>query len=263
MTFNLETLRNQIDIIDKKLLHLISQRLILVTNIGKIKHHMGLPIYDINREIQVITSIQETGKKFNISSKLIEDIFYRLIQESYVQENYEGFKKLNPSLHLTIIIGNDNYMGTLFEKMLTLSGYRTIILQAENILKNKMMLLQANMIIINVPVSIFQYVINNLPILQENCILISLSIRNSMFLRTILKIHAGPVLGIHPLFEANVNNLVKKNMIYCHGNKPELYQWLLKQIKLWGVQLYCMNSEDYDKNISSIQKNILFYYIIL
>lgn len=68
--------RDEINRIDKDILHLISKRMESCLRIGEIKFHIGKPIFDAGREREVIEDRINIGKHL----KLDEDFVKRLIE---------------------------------------------------------------------------------------------------------------------------------------------------------------------------------------
>ncbi len=62
---NLTNLRDEIDKVDKELLKLFIRRMNLVTNIAEIKRENGLPIFNKERETEIIRRISAETPKFN------------------------------------------------------------------------------------------------------------------------------------------------------------------------------------------------------
>ncbi|WP_395479786.1 bifunctional chorismate mutase/prephenate dehydrogenase [Candidatus Curculioniphilus buchneri] len=255
----LDILRKEIDKIDKMLLNLLSKRLALVNKVGKIKIQHGLPIYDHDREMTMLTSRRQEASTLGISPDLIEDILRRVMRESYITENNKGFKTLFPELRQIVIIGGRGQMGRLFNKMLILSGYQVHILGREDWLYSNSLLSNAGMVIISVPLHLTISIIQKLPPLPEDCILVDLASIKHATLQAMLSVHNGPVLGLHPMFGPDVDSIAKQVIIFCEGRKPEAYQWLLKQMQLWGAHLYHSNTLEHDHNMSFIQA--LRYFI--
>lgn len=54
MPVNLNELRNEIDDIDLQMIELFKRRMAVSKQIGKIKHELGLPIYDPTREAFIL-----------------------------------------------------------------------------------------------------------------------------------------------------------------------------------------------------------------
>jgi len=54
--------RKKIDLIDRKLLSLLNQRLRIALEVGKIKKKMGAKIYDPRREVEVLERLRKIDK---------------------------------------------------------------------------------------------------------------------------------------------------------------------------------------------------------
>ncbi|HNV01558.1 MAG TPA: chorismate mutase [archaeon] len=74
---NLEKLRKEIDLIDKKIIDSLDKRFNLVKVVGKVKKEQGLFIEDKNREKIVLS--KNNNSKY---SKEIKSIYIKIIDES-------------------------------------------------------------------------------------------------------------------------------------------------------------------------------------
>lgn len=253
MVVELSILRDKIDEVDKALLDLLAKRLSLVAEVGKTKSFVGLPIYAPDRETAMLALRRQEAEVLGVPPDLIEDVLRRLMRESYANENDKGFKKLFPQLRPVVIIGGRGQMGRLFRKMLTLSGYQTRIIEKEDWPRADDLLADAGMVIISVPIDFTVPVIEQLPILPEDCILVDLSSVKNKPLQAMLAVHNGPVLGLHPMFGPDIESLAKQVIVYCEGRKPEAYQWFLEQIQVWGARLHRSSAVEHDQNMPFIQ----------
>ena len=59
---NIEELRNRIDVIDEQLVRLLNVRVACAVEVGRLKHEAGLPIYQPEREAQVLNSVRKVGR---------------------------------------------------------------------------------------------------------------------------------------------------------------------------------------------------------
>lgn len=253
MIEKLNIFRDEIDKIDYDLLNLLSKRFALVSKIGEIKSRFGLLIYDLKREENILSCKKRAAKLLGISPDFVEDLLRRIMTESYYHENEKGFKKLKPNLRSIVIIGGRGQMGQFFFKMLTSSGYTVKILDKNDWIHAESILKDVEVIFVSVPIHLVENVINKLPCLSNDCIVVDLSSIKTVSLQVILDAHSGPVLGLHPMFHPDIGNMIKQIVIYCDGRYPKSYQWLLKQIQLWGAKLYCCNSVKHDKYMSFVQ----------
>lgn len=253
MVAELSVLRDKIDEVDKALLDLLAKRLSLVAAVGEVKSRAGLPIYAPDREAAMLASRRREAAAMGVPPDLIEDVLRRLMRESYTSENDKGFKMLYPQLRPVVIIGGRGQMGRLFDKMLTLSGYSVRVLEKEDWPRAEALLADAGLVIVSVPIHLTVPVIEQLPPLPEDCILVDLASVKNAPLQAMLAAHNGPVLGLHPMFGPDSGSLAKQVVVYCEGREPEAYQWLLEQIQVWGARLHRISAIEHDQNMSFIQ----------
>jgi chorismate mutase len=83
---DLKKFRQEIDIIDKKLLKILSQRFSLTRKIGLYKLKKCLPIRDTQREKEMLKNRLILAKKLNLDSTLVKKIF-TFIPKVVIKEN--------------------------------------------------------------------------------------------------------------------------------------------------------------------------------
>lgn len=80
----IEELRSRIDVIDEQLLRLLNVRVQCALEVGRLKHEAGLPIYQPDREAQVLARVRDAAA--NLAGPLTADavvrIFERIIDEA-------------------------------------------------------------------------------------------------------------------------------------------------------------------------------------
>ncbi|SDH27530.1 chorismate mutase [Vibrio xiamenensis] len=253
MAVELNDLRNDIDAVDKQILDLLAQRLALVEKVGEVKSRHGLPIYAPDREAAMLASRREEAEKIGVPPQLIEDILRRTMRESYASEKDSGFKCLNPELRSVVVIGGHGQLGSLFARMFRLSGYEVKVLGSQDWDKADELLSDAGLVVVTVPIHLTQGVIEKLTNLPKDCILCDLTSIKAKPLEAMLKVHSGPVVGLHPMFGPDVPSLAKQVIVHCDGRDAEQYQWLLKQFSIWGASLCQMGAEDHDHGMTLIQ----------
>ncbi len=86
---NLDTLREQVDGINKEIVTLIAERLEITKEIGKIKALHGLSITDIARESHQLTQLMEMAKELQISPFIIEQVFTVIVEYSKLMMKLE------------------------------------------------------------------------------------------------------------------------------------------------------------------------------
>ncbi|RBW63870.1 bifunctional chorismate mutase/prephenate dehydrogenase [Vibrionales bacterium C3R12] len=253
MAVELNELRDQIDAVDKQMLELLARRLALVEKVGEVKSEHGLPIYAPDREAAMLASRREEAAKQGVPPQLIEDILRRTMRESYASEKDSGFKCLNPELRSVVIIGGNGQLGGLFGRMFNLSGYDVKVLGSQDWHKADELLSDAGLVVVTVPIHLTEGVIEKLGNLPDDCILCDLTSIKSKPVQSMLAVHNGPVVGLHPMFGPDVPSLAKQVIVYCDGRGEESYQWLLKQFSIWGASLCQIEAGEHDHGMTLIQ----------
>lgn len=80
----LDDLRHQIDEIDEQLVHLVNARARCALQIGEIKKRMGLPIYQPEREAEVLRRVRAASVASGgpLGPEAISRVFERVIDEA-------------------------------------------------------------------------------------------------------------------------------------------------------------------------------------
>lgn len=73
--------RARIDALDRQLVDLLNQRMQYVLEIGKLKREHGKPVQDPERERAILEGLTAYNQG-PLSTKAIEDLFTRIIQEA-------------------------------------------------------------------------------------------------------------------------------------------------------------------------------------
>lgn len=253
MVDELAVLRDQIDEVDQQLVALFARRLQLVAGVGEVKSRQGVPIYAPDREAIMLSKRRAEAEAQGVPPDLIEDVLRRAMRESYASEKDTGFKCMNPELGKAVVVGGAGQLGGLFSSLLTLSGYRVEVLEKDDWANAERLLQDAGLVVVAVPIDQTLRVIQQLPKLSDDCLLVDLTSIKAEPLAAMLMAHQGPVLGLHPMFGPDVSSLAKQVIIYSEGRGAKQYQWLLAQMRIWGARLQAVDAAEHDKAMSLVQ----------
>jgi chorismate mutase/prephenate dehydrogenase len=253
MNEELNALRDQIDHVDKQLVDLLAQRLKLVAGVGEVKSRYGIPVYAPDREAAMLASRRAEAEASGIPADLIEDVLRRVMRESYSSENDSGFKCVKPDLRRIVVVGGKGQLGRLFVQMFRLSGYQVEILEKDDWARADTLLADASVVLVAVPIDISCQIIDQLNHLPADCLLVDITSIKQKPLQHMLAAHAGPVLGLHPMFGPDVASLAKQVIVCCDGRGADQYQWLLEQMQIWGARLQSVTAKEHDDAMSFIQ----------
>ncbi len=249
----LSVLRDQIDDIDSQLVDLLAQRLAVTTQVGKLKSQVGMPIYAPAREAELLAKRREQAIKRGVSPELVEDILRRMMRDSYSSQDSSGYQCVNPDCKKVVIIGGAGQLGQIFVDLFQRSNYHVEILEQENWPQSNEILKDAGLVVVAVPIRITNMIIQQLNSLPNDCILADVTSIKSTPLYEMLKVHQGPVVGLHPMFGPDVTGLVKQTIIACEGRQAEKYHWLLEQFRVWGAKVYPVDAQAHDQAMAMVQ----------
>jgi chorismate mutase len=80
----IEELRTRIDVIDEQLVRLLNVRVACAVEVGRLKHEAGLPIYQPEREAQVLGRVRQSATDLSgpLTAEAVVRIFERIIDEA-------------------------------------------------------------------------------------------------------------------------------------------------------------------------------------
>jgi chorismate mutase len=81
---SIEELRGRIDVIDEQLVRLLNVRVACAVEVGRLKHEAGLPIYQPDRESQVLGRVRQSATMLAgpLTAEAVVRIFERVIDEA-------------------------------------------------------------------------------------------------------------------------------------------------------------------------------------
>jgi len=121
---NLETLREQLNALDRELLELAARRQALSTEIARVKRESGLPTRDFGREREVLTRARAYAADLGISPALAESLLRPLIHASLAtQEHARVAAQRHGSGKRSLVIGGRGRMGRWFVDYLASQGF--------------------------------------------------------------------------------------------------------------------------------------------
>jgi chorismate mutase len=80
----IEELRGRIDVIDEQLVRLLNVRVACAVEVGRLKHEAGLPVYQPEREAQVLGKVRQSATALSgpLTAEAVVRIFERIIDEA-------------------------------------------------------------------------------------------------------------------------------------------------------------------------------------
>ena len=248
----LAQLRAQIDALDSELVDLLHRRSQLTAQVGQVKSRTGMPIYVPEREAELISKRRAEAEQQGVSPSLVEDLLRRIMRESYATQDGD-FLQANPAAGRIVIVGGNGALGRIFVELFERSHYEVAIIEKEDWPNAQSVLSNASLVLVCVPITLTETVIQQLPTLPDTCILADITSVKQAPLAAMLSQHKGPVVGLHPMFGPDSMGMVKQVVVVCDGRQKERYQWLVEQMRIWGANIKHSSAEQHDNAMAFIQ----------
>ncbi len=250
----LKDLRADIDEVDKQMVALLARRKELVARVGKIKNEHGLPVYLPEREAQLVAARRAEAERAGLSPDMMEDVLRRVMRESYASEGEHGFKCTKPGAGPVVVVGGRGGMGRMFVRHFQQSGYQVRILETEDWPRAGELFDGAELVLVSVPINLTVRVIERMEgLLSPHTVLADVTSTKSDPVETMMRVHRGPVLGLHPMFGPTSKGFAKQVVVYCDARHGERCGWILEQFRLWGADLLPATVDEHDGMMAIVQ----------
>ncbi|HOX56570.1 MAG TPA: bifunctional chorismate mutase/prephenate dehydrogenase [Candidatus Paceibacterota bacterium] len=250
----LDQLREQIDSIDQKLVDLLARRLRVVQEVTAIKQKHDLPTFHPAREENLISARRVQATQAGLDPDYVEDLFRAVLRHSRVgQLNTLSRRSVRPGAKVLIVGGLGN-MGRFFSNWFRQSDYDVRILDREDWPRVESLAAGIDLCLLAVPIDITASVAIQIGAhLPPACILADITSLKSIPVEAMLKGHAGPVVGLHPLFGPATVTMDKQIVVVTPGRQMDQCQWLLDQLTLWGNVLVETPPAEHDEIMGVVQ----------
>lgn len=249
---SLDELRQRIDAIDRQLVDLLVARSQVTAAVGAVKRERGLALYVPQRESELIAARRAQAADAGADPDMVEDILRRVMRGSYASQETALPAVLDPQPPV-VVLGGHGAMGRLMADLFARAGYPVRTIDLYNLGELPQAVADAALVMVSVPIDRTAAAIAALPPLPAQCVLCDVTSVKQIPLAAMLAVHAGPVVGLHPMFGPDVAGLVKQVIVVCHGRDAERYDWLLRQFEAWGGLLREESAPTHDAAMQMIQ----------
>ncbi|MFW8589241.1 bifunctional chorismate mutase/prephenate dehydrogenase [Glaciecola sp. 2405UD65-10] len=252
ITEQLQAYRGEIDALDAQLVELLAARKKVTSAIGQVKRAHSMPIYVPEREAELIAKRRSQAEAAGVSGDLVEDVLRRMMRDSYYSQ-HANYAKVDASINNIVVIGGGGALGKVLVGLFQSSTYQVSVIEKEDWPNRKALLKDADAVIVAVPINQTTQIISELPPLPEHCVLADVTSVKLAPLDVMLKVHKGPVVGLHPMFGPDAPGMIKQVVVVCDGRRSDDYQWLIQQMLVWGAQIHQTLASTHDEAMAFIQ----------
>ncbi len=152
------------------------------------------------------------------------------------------------------VVGGRGTMGRFFVERLTTAGHRVQILEQNDWHRAEALLGGADLVLLCVPLQATIAVIQKVaPYLAPTTVLADITSVKAPFLQAMLEHHAGPVVGLHPMFGFGTASFQSQTMVVCPGRQPEALQWFFDLVEAEAGRIVTCTPEEHDRMMIVVQ----------
>jgi chorismate mutase/prephenate dehydrogenase len=250
----LEELRRDIDAIDKQVVDLLAQRYGKVQKVVALKKAQGIPVYHPAREEDLISQRREQALRAGLSPDHIEELYRCIQRQSRMRQTVQVTRTgVRPGAKV-LLVGGRGKMGRYFGHWFAEAGYEVRVLDIDDWPRVKELTSDLDLAMVCVPIDRTVAVIHDLgPCLPPACLLADITSVKQGPLNAMLAAHAGPVLGLHPLFGPMTSTMDKQVVVATPGRQPAQARWLTDQFTAWGNIVLPLAAKEHDEIMAVVQ----------
>lgn len=247
-------LRTNIDKIDSQILSLLARRRDQVEKVVRLKKKLHMPVYHPAREEDLISKLRDQAGQANLDPDFMEDLYRVILRNSRVKQTDQmEHKGVRPGAKV-LILGGAGQMGRFFVSLFNKSGYETRTMGRNDWARARQLCEDIDLCIVSVPIEHTRAIIEKIAdFLPAKAILTDLTSIKVDPVESMLSSHAGPVIGVHPLFGPTTASLDKQIIVVTPGRDEAACQWLVEQLTLWGAVIVESTPREHDEIMEIVQ----------
>jgi chorismate mutase/prephenate dehydrogenase len=224
--------RRDIEALDRRILHLICERLELARQIGELKQTAGIPLRNFKVEAEVYSRFGEASRLLGLDEDLGRDLATFLISKAVEEQAVQRDTVYQGNALRALVIGGKGGMGRWIARFLRGQGHRVTICDpgpAESDFAEVADLSAAapesDLIVVAVPMSVCSEVLGNLARLQVKGVVAELCGLKGHLLPLMERLREDGLrlVSFHPLFGPDVRMLSGCTIVFCdEANRKDL-----------------------------------------
>jgi chorismate mutase/prephenate dehydrogenase len=257
---HLERHRRDIEALDRRILHLVCERLAVARQIGELKNELGVPLRNFRVERQVFERFEEASSFLGLEPVLGHDLALFLIQKAVEEQaTLRDVQYAGDALD-TLVIGGKGGMGRWIARFLAGQGHRVRILdpaaattpfpEVFDIAAAR----DADLVMVAVPMSACADVLSELADVAPRGVIAEMCS---------LKGHLAPVLdrlrsdglrvvSFHPMFGPDVRMLSDRTIVFCTDGRAEDIALVRGLFEETSARLVEMETPDHDRRMAAV-----------
>jgi chorismate mutase/prephenate dehydrogenase len=256
----LEQHRRDIEALDRRILHLVCERVAVARQIGELKNQLGVPLRNFQVETQVYDRFEQASQFLGLEPSLGHDLALFLIQKA-VEEQATMRDVLYPGDALdTLVVGGKGGMGRWIARFLRGQGHRVRVLDPapdESPFPEESSLeaaREADLVMVAVPMSVCAEVLEQLAAVDPRGVVAEMCSFKSHLVPVVDRLRSNGlrVVSFHPMFGPNVRMLSDRTIVFCTDGDPRDVEVVRGLFEETSARLVDMDLVEHDRHMALV-----------
>jgi chorismate mutase/prephenate dehydrogenase len=256
----LEQHRRDIEALDRRILHLVCERLELARQIGELKHQAGIPLRNFKVEAEVYQRFEDASSLLGLDAVLGRDLATFLIGKAVEEQAAHRDTHYQGDALRAVVVGGKGGMGHWTARFLRGQGHRVTIYDPApsdsefDEIDGLAEAIDGDLFIVAVPMSACAGVLEELALLQVSGVVAEMcSLKGHLLpLMERLRSNGLRLVSFHPLFGPDVRMLSGRTIVFCHEGRREDLAVVRGLFNETSASLVDMSSEEHDRRMGLV-----------
>ena len=252
--------RRDIEALDRRILHLVCERLELARQIGDLKNQLDIPLRNFKVEAQVHRRFEEASAFLGLEPGLGRDLALLLIEKAVEEQATARDTAYRGDALDTLVVGGKGGMGQWIARFLLGQGHRVRVFDPASgaCLGEEVSSLAAaaevDLVIVCVPMSacseVLEEVAGHSPpgVVAEMC-----SLKGHLdSIKQKLRSGGVRVVSFHPMFGGHVRMLSDRTIVFCTDGAPEDVSVVRSLFEETSARLVDLPVEEHDRRMALV-----------
>jgi chorismate mutase/prephenate dehydrogenase len=253
--------RRDIEALDRRILHLVCERLELARQIGELKQEAGIPLRNFKVEAEVYKRFGDASSQLGLDDVLGRDLAKFLIGKAVEEQAVHRDTAYRGDALQALVIGGKGGMGRWIARFLRGQGHRVTIHDPDPTPSDfpevddvDSAALTSDLVVVAVPMSACGEVVGKLAglgvggVVAEMCSLKGHLQHQFESLRR----NGLRLVSFHPLFGPDVRMLSDRTIVFCDEGRPEDLEVISSLFAETSARLVEMSSEEHDRRMGLV-----------